>query len=297
MATAEVKRTNNRATKQEPRPERVIALWAGESGTGKSFAVANLRNALIFDTDIGGGLAYLDARIKRNGSERVEVGSYLDVMEHLQKRRRQMGEITTLAFDHLTTLQQESVLRHNPQALDDFGRSYDKATREWRKLREFVRQGDFHLVCTAHLKSKYVNNKVAGITSDASKNIEADFTMVLYLEKGNSYPSTARVMKWRRDPEDERGVVPSSFPFTLEKFVELHGCPLEGERHEVALATPEQLAELRNLLSIVKVPDDWEEKCLTKAKAESWEEVPEESIGRCIAYLDEKLPKKEQPAF
>lgn len=276
-----------------PRPERVVLLVAGESGTGKSLWVASLKNALIFDTDIGGGLAYLDARIAKNGSERIEVGSYLDVMQEIHKRRRsgELPNYTTIAIDHLTTLQQEAVLRHNPQMAEGtFGKEHDKAAREWRKIRELVRVGDFNLVCTAHLKAKYERSggeaKLVGVTTDASKNIEADMMIVLYLTKQPSggYPSAARVAKWRRDPDDPRGVLPTAFPFTMEKFLELHGWPLEGERVEVPMATPEQVREIIRLVAVVRLPEDTVDKWFAKAKAEEWSDFTEEALAKCIAY-------------
>lgn len=277
------------------KPERVIALICGDTGTGKSFFIGNLRNALIFDTDIGGGLAYLDARIARNGSERVEVGSYLDVIGELQKRRGRMANLTTLAIDHLTTLQQEAVLRYNPTFDDNtFGREHDRANKEWRKVRELVRWGDFHLFCTAHLKNQYQAKKLTGITADASKNIGADFMQVLHLAPQVSYPATAMTIKWRRDPEDTRGKVPASFPLTLDKFIEIHGCPLEGQRQELPMATAEQISQLEQFLTILKLPDGTTEKWLAKAKAESWAEFAAADLQKCIDYCQKQLPK--QPA-
>jgi ABC-type dipeptide/oligopeptide/nickel transport system ATPase component len=292
MATAT--RTNGKpaAKIEATAAERVIALIAGESGTGKSLWVASLKNALIFDTDLGGGLSYLDGRIARNGSERIEVSSYPEVMNAVaeKRRRNELARYTTIAIDHLTALQQEAVNRHNPNAAEDYGKSYDKATREWRKIRELVRQGDFNLVCTAHLKSKYENQKVVGITTDASKNINADMMVVLYLQKrpDGGYPSTAKVEKWRRDPEDTRGPVPQTFPFTMDEFLRIHGWPMEGERVEVPMASPEQVKEIDRLLETVKVPDGWAADCLKKVKVESWEEMTAETIGKYIAFLRDK---------
>lgn len=280
----------------ELKPERVILLVAGASGSGKSFFVANLKNALLFDTDIGGGLAYADERIRRNGSERIEVGSYLEVIETIHKRKKELGNITTLAIDHLTTLQQEAVIRHNPQSTDDFGKSYDKATREWRKIRELVRNMDFNLVCTAHMKSKYEKKEITGITTDASKNIEADMSVVLYLQKEGSLPSTAHVQKWRRDPDDARGPIPPAFPFTLMDFVSIHGFGMDGARHEIPMATAEQVAELQRLIEIVKLPEGTTEKWLTKAKAESWDELTQETIQKCIDHLKTVVTGKGEAA-
>lgn len=275
--------------KTPDKAERVIALIGGESGAGKSFFIANLKNALIFDTDIGGGLTYAKERIERNGSQLIQVGSYLEVMEYIRKNRSKLNEYTTLAIDHLSTLQQEAVLRHNPAMDRDFGSSADKGAKEWRKIRELIRNMDFNLICTAHVKGKWEKEKVVGITTDASKNIEGDFTIVLYLTKvgkpTKANPSMANVQKWRRDPEDVRGEVPETFPFTMDKFLEIHGFGMDGKREETPMATPEQIAEANRLLSVVKLPDGALEKWLSKAKADTIADATEEAVLKLIAYL------------
>jgi AAA domain len=279
-------------------PERVILLLAGPSGSGKSFFVANLKNALIFDTDIGGGLSYADERIKRNGSVRVEVGSYLEVIDEIQKRRKQLASITTLAIDHLTTLQQEAVSRWNPQMLENtYGKEHDRAAKEWRKIREMARFGDFHLVCTAHLKNKYDKKELIGMVTDASKNLEADMQQVIYAQppKGcppsTSTPSLALVQKWRRDPEDSRGKVPASFPLTVEEFCKVHGAGLDGKREEIPMATVEQVAELENLLKVVKISEEVIGKWKAKAKADDWDGFSAEVLAKCIAHVKSMIPK------
>jgi len=282
----------------EVKPERVIALVAGESGTGKSFWIGNLKNTLIFDTDIGGGLSYLTARIEKNGSERIEVSEYPEVMDAINKRKRDgsLKNYTTIAIDHLTTLQHNAVNRHNPNMSDDFGRSYDKATREWRRVRELARIGDFNLICTAHMKTKYVDKQAAGTTTDASKNIEADMSMVLYLQRTARYPSLAHVQKWRRDPEDRRGPIPANFPFTVEEFLKIHGFPLDGQRQEVPMASEAQVKELVRLLEVVKLPDGTADKWLAKAKVDLWDEMTNTDISKCIAYLEGLVAKPSQAA-
>lgn len=281
------------AAKTEQKAERVIALIVGESGAGKSFFLANLKKALIFDTDIGGGLSAYEARIRRNGSELIQVSSYPEVMVEIGKRKaaNTLKDFTTIALDHLTTLQQEAVARHNPTGAEDFGKSYAKATKDFHRLRELVRTGDFNLFCTAHMKAKYVDNKPVGFIPDASKNVEADMTMVVYLEKSGKHPSTARVDKWRRDPEDERGLVPARFPFTVEEFRAIHGFDLDGTRHETPMATPEHVAELVRLLSVVKLEEGTEDAWKKKAKVEEWIDMTEAQIVACINHLNKIIAK------
>lgn len=274
--------------------ERIIACIAGPSGSGKSFFVANLHNALIYDTDIGGGLAYAADRIKRNKSERVEVSSYLEVEYDLKKRQkdRTLNNFNTLVIDHVTALHQDAQIRHNPNADKDYGRSGEIATREWRRIRNFCRTFDFNLVITAHLKGRWENDKETGQMPDGGKNVEADMSIVLHLKKGDRYPSLAHVHKWRRDPEDSRGLVPATFDLTLENFSKIHGNGAMGApREAVVMATPEQVASLGKLLEVVKLPDGTPEKWLKKAAVDSFDEMTGDTIQKCIDYAKNLIPK------
>lgn len=271
--------------------ERIIALIAGESGCGKSFFVANVRDALIFDTDIGGGLTYADERIKRNGSERIEAGSYDEVLSELKDRQKRgvLKSIKTLAIDHVSALHQGSTLRHNPSMERDFGRASDLATREWRKIREFCRTQDFNLIATAHTKAKWENEKSVGTMADGAKNLEGDMSIVLQIRRAAQYPSTAWVQKWRRDPEDPRGLIPPTFPFTMEHFENLAGPGLTAPREPAKLATADQVKRITELLTIAKLEEGTEAKWFKKAGVESFAEMLEADLGKCIAHVEKLL--------
>lgn len=273
--------------------ERIIALIAGESGTGKSFFVANLHNALVYDTDLGGGLAYADVRIARNHSERIQVGSYIEILDDLKRRQAkgQLKNILTLAIDHLSALHQESCSRHNPKDERDFGNSSVIATREWRRIREFARTQDFNLIVTAHEKAKWEDQKSVGTVADAGKNVEGDVSIALRLRKGTSYPATAWVQKWRRDPEDERGAIPGTFPFTIEAFEKLAGAGLATPREPVALASQEQVDDITNLLEVAKLPEGTVEKWFKKAGVDSFAEMDTVTVGKCITHVNDMLTK------
>lgn len=273
--------------------ERIIALIAGESGTGKSFFVANLRKALIYDTDIGGGLAYADARIARNSSERVQVGSYTEILNDLKRRQsnRSLSNVVTLAIDHLSAMHQEACLRHNPRDERDFGSSSEKATREWRRIREFARTQDFNLIVTSHQKPKWENEKAVGLVADAGKNVESDVSIALQIRRSNSYPSVAWVQKWRRDPEDQRGLIPNTFSFTIEAFEKLAGVGLLAPREPVIVATLEQVTELNSLIEEAKTSAEDVNIWLKKVGATSLEDAAQVSVEKFINYLKTKLKK------
>jgi hypothetical protein len=281
------------AKKRDDKQDRIIALIEGDSGCGKSFFVANLKNALIYDTDLGGGLAAYDKRIEKNKSERVELSSYPDILADLRARAKDGKLPENLVIDHITQLQQEANIRHNPKQEADFGRSGNKANSEWRQIREFARTFDCNLFCVAHLKAEYEKEKAVGKIADGAKNVEGDMHIVLRLEsskdeKGRKkYPSTAITIKWRRDPDDERGAVPDSFPFLLDEFEKIHGLNYMRKREAVQFAKTESVKALTEALDFLgeERKAELSSKWLSAAGAEKFDQMTEEQVERCLDFI------------
>jgi hypothetical protein len=274
--------------------DRAICLVEGDSGSGKSFFMACLKNAVIYDTDLGGGLSDYEDRIKENGSERVEVSSFAEILADIRQRLRSGTLRETIVIDHVTGLHQEALLRYNPSQDSDYGRSNNKATYDWRQIREFARTFDSNLFCVAHMKTEYDKDKNVGKIADGAKNIEADMHIVLKLEslkddKGRKrHPATAHVIKWRRDPDfDERGPVPESFKFTLEEFEKIHARNYKRERAQVVLAKPESIESLNKIMALLdkEKASDLLGKWLKAATVESLEYMTEAQIQKCTEMV------------
>lgn len=277
--------------------DRIIALVEGDSGSGKSFFMACLKNAVIYDVDLGGGLAEYEDRIKKNGSERVELSSFGEILADIKQRLKSGKLKETIVIDHVTGLHQESLLRHNPNQDSDYGRSGNKATYEWRAIREFCRMFDTNLLTVAHLKAEYEKDKQVGKIADGAKNIEGDMHIVLRLEslkddKGRKrYPATAHVIKWRRDPSDERGPVPESFKFTIEEFEKIHARDYKRARENVVLAKPESIDALSKVLALMDkaVAEEMVGKWFKAAGVDSFEFMTEEQVQKCQDFVQKKI--------
>lgn len=275
---------------QIDKKDRVISLIEGDSGSGKSFFMACLKNAIIYDTDLGGGLSDYEERIASNGSERIEVSSFSEILADIRQRLRAGTLKESISIDHLSGLHQEALLRHNPTQDSDYGRSNNKATYEWRQIREFAKTFDNNLFCASHMKPDYEKEKNVGRIADGAKHLEGDFHIVLKLEslkddKGKKrHPATAHVIKWRRDPEfDKRGPVPDSFKFTLEEFEKIHRANYRREREKIVLAKPESIDGLKTALALLN-PEKSSEltaKWFKAATVDSFEFMSETQIEKC----------------
>jgi hypothetical protein len=55
------------------------------------------------------------------------------------------------------------------------------------------------------------------------------------------------------------------------------------------MAGEEQVAEVKRLLDVVRLPEGEVEKWFAKAKAEDWTDFTAEAIDKCISHLKGKI--------
>ena len=65
---------------------------------------------------------------------------------------------------------------------------------------------------------------------------------------------------------------------------------LEREARAVALATPQQVAEIVALLNVVRLPEGLVEKWFSKANVDQWEDMPADAIAKCTEYVKSRFP-------
>jgi hypothetical protein len=148
------------------------------------------------------------------------------------------------------------------------------------------------VILTAHQKDLYGEGmKKVGFGSDSMKGDEHIFDYVFQLVMDSKGRRTAITKKERA--EVGKNKFPAEFEWSYKNFLVYYGQEaLEREATPIPLSTPEQVAEIKRLLSIVKVDENWETDCLTKADVDGWEEMTAEKIGKAIEFLNKKLGGK-----
>jgi hypothetical protein len=120
-----------------------------------------------------------------------------------------------------------------------------------------------------------------GSTFDAWDKLEYELHLALRVVKqGASRKAFVRKSRLLGFPEA------ASFPWSYADFAERYGRDvIEGSVKQVTLATMEQVAEVRRLLTVVKVDDDFTDKCFARAGASKWEELDDVQITKTIDFL------------
>src|SRR5690606_38801052 len=81
------------------------------------------------------------------------------------------------------------------------------------------------------------------------------------------------------------------FEWSYEAIQRKYGTEtLERQASVVELASPRQVAEIKDLLGIVRLPDGLVDKWFAKAGVDTWEDMPAEAIQKCIEYVRGRLP-------
>ena len=65
---------------------------------------------------------------------------------------------------------------------------------------------------------------------------------------------------------------------------------LEKEASALNLATPQQVREIKDLLSVVRLPDGTVDKWFAKAGVDLWEDMPADAVAKCIEYVKNRIP-------
>lgn len=281
-------------------PKKPKVLIYGPPGVGKTWAALEFPGVYYFDTEGGADLAHYRDKLRTSGGIYFgpDQGSldFETVIGQVEALATEQHPYKTMVFDSMTKLF-NTAISDEAQRLGDkdaFGASKKAPIRQMSRLVRWMNRADMNAVVICHQKDMWGkdekgNREVVGMTFDAWEKLEYDLHLILRISKigvGSSAKRFAHVGKSRLTgfPEGER------FDWSYESFADRYGKDvIEKDVTPLVLATPEQVAEVNRLVEIVKLPDGTIEKWLKKAEVETMEEMDTETIGKCIAFLKEKL--------
>jgi hypothetical protein len=146
---------------------------------------------------------------------------------------------------------------------------------------------DMNVVVTAHAKAEYGQNlSKIGYTFDGWRQLDYWFDLVIELGKKGK-KRFAKVTKTRVDSFPDEDVFEWSYEAVKKRY---DISMLEKQATAVELAAPEQVREVKELLNIVRLPEGTTDKWFAKAGVDVWEDMPAETIAKCIEFVKNRLP-------
>jgi hypothetical protein len=252
---------------------------------GKTTAAIQFPRSYIIDGERGCE-NYADL-IKASESVVFQTTDMHEVIAEVKSLLTEKHDFRTLVIDPITPVYNDLLDKCEVKVGNEFGRHYGAANKDMKRLVNLLMALDLNVIITAHAKTEYGQNfNKLGITFDGWKQLDYIFDLVVELGKRGK-KRYGKVVKSRiaTFPDED------SFEWSYENVKKRYdAATLEREARQVALATPDQVRELKGLLEAVRLPEGTAEKWLAKAGVEEWEDMPGDVIGKCIKFVKDRLP-------
>ena len=274
-----------RARKPEAVTKRLKLFMFGPAGVGKTTAAIQFPNSYIIDAERG--TENYDKLITASGSSVFQTTDVNEVVQEVKALLTEKHDFRTLVIDPITPIFNDLLEKCETQVGSDFGRHYGAANKTMKRLANLIMNLDMNVIVTAHAKAEYGENlRKLGYTFDGWKQLDYWFDLVVELGKKGK-KRMARVAKTRIETFPDEDVFEWSYDAIKKRY---DASILEREAQQVALATPDQVRELKELLHVVRLPEGLVDKWFSKAQVDTWEDMPAETINKCIDYVKNRLP-------
>lgn len=277
-------------------PKKPNVLIYGPPGVGKTWTALDFPSVYYIDTEGGADLDHYREKLRNSGGAYLgpEQGS-LDfdvVIGQIQALATEVHPYRTVVIDSITKLWNVA-LSDEQEALgakDAFG-AYKKApTRKFNALVKWISRLDMNAIFIAHQKDLWgVDDKgqrtQIGYTYDGQEKLEYDLHLVLRIAKVGlsryAYIGKSRLPSF---PEA------ANFDWNYAEFAGRYGRDvIEKEAAPLVLASDDQIEEVGRLLSVVKMPDGWQDKVFKAANIDSWQEMDASKIEACLKMLKARI--------
>ena len=280
-----------RARKPEAVTKRLKLFMFGPAGVGKTTAAIQFPNSYIIDCEKGA--ENYDKLITASNSVVYQTTDINEVLAEVKSLLSEKHEYRTLVIDPITMVYNDLLEKCEAKVGTDFGRHYGEANKMMKRLANLIMALDMNVVITAHAKAEYGQNfSKIGYTFDGWKQLDYWFDLVIELGKKGK-KRLAKVVKTRLEqfPDDE------AFEWSYDSIKKRYDVSiLEREAIVMQLATPEQLREIKDLLSVVRMPEGTTEKWFAKAGVDVWEDMSADVLQKCIEFVKYRLPSSSAAA-
>ena len=277
-------------------------LISGKSGVGKTFFSLDFPSIYFIDTEGGATREQYRQKLIQNGGVYLgkEEGSqdYKIVIDELKTLATTKHSYKTLIIDSFSSLYLLTAAKAEEKIGSDYGKDKKEANKPTRQLLRWLEDIDMTVVLICHSKDKWSRRGqdvvYEGTTFDGYDKME--YVLDLWIEVIKEKKSRFFVVKKSRIDNFIEGEVHT---LDFSKFAELYGKDIiEKEAKPIPLASADSVERITKLAELLNVDKETIEEWFEKAGVDKWEDMKQEYIDKCIAFLDKKLvalnPKKEE---
>lgn len=276
--------------------KRLKAFFYGMAGVGKTTCAIQFPKPYLIDTERGAeNDQYVEILEKSDGAI-FQTMDFDELIHEIKALLTEKHDYKTVIIDPLTTLYNDLLdksakfLKETSKDKDatgtEFGRHYTEANKQMKHLLKLLLRLDMNVIITAHAKNEYNSDmKVLGQTFDCYKKLDYLFDLVFEIQKrGKDRIGIVKKSRIKTFGDAEQ------FPFNYDEVANRYGRHiLEREAVKEILASPEQVAELKRLIGLLKTSEEVTQKWLDKANAETFDEMQAGQIENCINHLNSQI--------
>lgn len=288
-----------KAQKPEVKEKRLKMFLFGPPGSRKTTSAIQFPKSVLIDMEKGSE-NYAET-INKSGSVVLQTTSPDEVLEEIKALLTEKHEYKTLILDPVTIFYESTQEKWTRifekyttdgknKELQDFGMRYwGRVKSNYKSMLRMLLRLDMNIIMTAHQKDIYGSsmNKI-GVGPDSMKGDNYFFDNVFQLNVSNDR-AIATTIKQRSEPLYPPRF-PEQFEWSYENFCKFYGKEvIEREASPVVMASEEQVARVKQLIEVIKVPDTQIEKWFTTFDVDEWEETTGEQIQKCIELMEKKV--------
>jgi GTPase SAR1 family protein len=277
------------------KPGKIKAVLYGVSGVGKTTLALSFPSPYYYDVEGGAKGPQYRELLKKSGGAYMgpEDGtlSFDTLIDQMQALSTEKHGYKTLIVDSLTKLFQTTIAQEAERLgdKDAFGASKKPAIAAMRRLVMWSTRLDMNIWFICHETAEWgmVNGQRAEVGRVADVWEKMPYELDLCIQAAKRGPQRVAIVRKTRltgFPDGE------SFPLSYDEFTSRHGKDtLEGAGATIVMALPEQVAEVKKLLDIVKISEAEIQKGFDKVNVASFEEMTSDQIAVWQKYLRGKI--------
>lgn len=281
---------------QQAEPSKPKILIYGKPGVGKTWTSLEFPSVYYIDTEGGANLSHYTAKLAAAGGVYMGVSEgsldFKTVIDQIKALATEDHEFKTVVFDSISKLYNTAIADEAARLgdKDAFGASKKPAIAHMRQLVNWLNRIDMNVILISHERTAWGLDKNGdraeiGVTFDAWDKLEYELHLALNITKRGDLRQ-AKVTKSRLPEFPDN----SFFPWSFQDFSKKFGETIIGSTSKkIVLASSEDIAEVKRLLEIVKIPEETITKWHTAASVTDWNEMSEEQIKKVLLFLTSKL--------
>lgn len=278
-------------------PSKPKIMIFGKAGVGKTFTALDFPLCYFIDAEGGANRSHYTDKLEKSGGTYMgpDQGAldFSAVIEQVQALATEEHAYKTLIIDSYSKLYNAAIANEYERLLAkgakiEFSVEKKPAAAFSKRLISWLSRLDMNVILVCHEKPLWKGGEQIGDTFDGFDKLDYELDLCMNIVKAGD-KRIARITKSRIEGFPDG----STFPWSYAEFANRYGKEvIEKLGKQVILASAEQLAEVRKLIDIVKLPEGQEEKWFKAGNAEGWDEMDADKVSKIITYIRETYISK-----